>query len=106
MLADQAELPLVQVDPAAAERLALEAYARHLLRVHGGQQARLTRVRHFMLSPREKMEGTKLDAPHKYETAGQAVQRASDLDRPTPQTAGRNTEFGATNPHGPWRSFR
>ena len=82
MLTDQLLLPFP--DPREAERFAqnkMNAYARHLLRAYDGYEARLTLVRHDLLSPRERIEGVPLDASHKYITVTQAAQNRRDLER-------------------------
>jgi hypothetical protein len=105
MLSDQAVLPLFRRTPDEAQQLALDAYARHLLRKYQGAEARVTRVRHDMLAPLEKREGVALNAPHKYVTVMERVQRASDLDRPA-ATAADTGVIGSWQPSQPTGRIR
>jgi hypothetical protein len=107
MLTDQAELPMRNHDPQTAQQMTLDAYARHLLREYDGSQAEVTRVRHYMLSPREKNDNIAIDDPRKYETVMQRIQRASDLNQPPATTAAApNPEFGAWRDTGQMRRMR
>jgi hypothetical protein len=106
MLADQAELPVGDLSPEDAQHEVLNGYARHLLRTYGGDTARLARIRHFMLSPREKAQDVPPDAPHKYTTLLEVVQRAADLAESGGTETDGNPQFGARNlPVGAQRSF-
>jgi len=82
MLADQAGLP--SDDEAYRrywERLYLESYARHLLRVNDeAQSVRLARIVHWPLPRRLFQEGRKLDDPEGYQTSMEVVQRRSDVE--------------------------
>jgi hypothetical protein len=82
MLTDQLLMPFP--NEREAERFAqnrMNAYARHLLRAYDGYEARLTLVRHDLLSPRERLNDVPLNASHKYITVTQAVQTRRDLER-------------------------
>jgi hypothetical protein len=107
MLADQTELPIGELSAEASQRMVLDGYARHLLRVHHGAAARVTRIRHFMLSPMEKQNGFAPDDPRKYESLVETVQRSSDLTERQAPITGSNVQLGPQNPAAAVeRSFR
>jgi hypothetical protein len=102
MLADQAGAgPEDPADPDSWKRKYLEAYARHLLRVHDGHSARVRWIEHRPLDPQAAYEGAKLNDPSTYQTLLEVVQRRSDLG-PIPNGQSNAWQSGPTQIASPW----
>lgn len=81
MLADQAGLPVENREVRQYwERVYLESYARHLLRINqDAQMVRLRRIEHWPLPLPLAIEGRKITDPEGYQTLLEVSQRRSDL---------------------------
>lgn len=82
MLADQAGAGLGGDDEQQRQqwqRTFLEAYARHLLRMHDGESVRLRWIVHYQLPPNLAAEGRKINDPESYRLLMEVTQRRSDL---------------------------
>ncbi|MEM6798339.1 MAG: hypothetical protein AAF589_02390 [Planctomycetota bacterium] len=82
MLADQTSIVAVYGDPDRDKQLMLQAYARHLLRKHGGVEARVENLFHESLWPDDVLSDADPYDPRYYASLMTVVQRAADLNTP------------------------
>lgn len=103
MLADQAEIPSDNKQFRDYwQRLFLEAYGRHLLRVNeNAQSVRLQRIAHWPLPREFAKQGKKMTDPQSYEVMGEATQRRSDLG-PDPNNQSMNWQNGRADTARRW----
>lgn len=106
MLADQSELPTQDKQSYDYwQRMYLEGYGRHLLRVNeSAQSVRLQRIAHLPLPRSLALQGKKMTDPQSYELLLEVTQRRSDLG---PETTNQNTTSqSTTNQSMNWQGGR